>query len=107
MSIRVDKETCNGCGGASEPCCVRVCPGDLLAAGPDGQVYIRDPRDCWDCAACVKACPRQAIEMYLPAQIGGRGAALKAKVSRDKIIWTLKHPGGREEVFEIEAERVI
>ncbi|MDA8233470.1 MAG: 4Fe-4S binding protein [Clostridia bacterium] len=107
MSIKINETVCNGCGGAEESFCVRVCPGDLLKLSAGGKAAIRDPRDCWDCAACVKACPRQAIEMYLPAQIGGRGATLKAKTGRDKIIWTLKHPEGREEVFEIEAEKVI
>lgn len=106
MTIRINQTACNGCDGAAESSCVRVCPGDLLKV-TGGKAAIRDTKDCWDCTACVKACPRQAIEMYLPAQIGGRGATLKAQTSRDKIIWILKHPEGWEEVFEIEAEKVI
>lgn len=107
MSIRIDKSICNGCGNAKEPCCVRICPGDLLFKDKDGKAEIRDVRDCWDCAACVKECPRQAIEMYLPAQIGGRGSTLKAKKERDRIVWTVKRPDGVEEIIEVENAKII
>lgn len=107
MSIRIDKNFCNGCRGAQEPMCVRICPGNLLSIGDDGRAVMRDNRDCWDCAACVKACPRQAIQMYLPVQIGGNGATLQAKATRDKIIWTCTKPDGGEEIFVVEAETII
>jgi len=107
MGIRVRTDRCDGCGGAAEPPCVRICPGDLLVTGEGGRTSVRDARDCWDCAACVKACPKQAIEMYLPAQVGGRGATLQGHSSKQMIVWSLQHPDGREEVFNIEAERVI
>lgn len=107
MSIRVDKKMCNGCGGAKEPLCARICPGNLLRTGSAGKAEIRDPRDCWDCAACVKTCPQQAIALFLPAQIGGRGATLEALQYRDKTVWTCRQPDGSKEVFTIVAEKIV
>jgi len=101
MSVRINKLSCNGCGDMVEPRCVRVCPGDLLYKDMSGQCNIREPRDCWDCAACVKECPRQAIEMFLPVQIGGRGSTLQAKTGPGRIIWQLTKPDGTREIFEI------
>ncbi|WP_026486064.1 4Fe-4S dicluster domain-containing protein [Caldanaerobius polysaccharolyticus] len=107
MAIRIDRQLCNGCGKMQEPLCVRICPGDLLYKDSGGKAAIRDIRDCWDCAACLKECPRQAIEMYLPAQIGGRGSTLKAKKDKEKIIWTLKTVEGTQEVIEIQAHKIV
>lgn len=78
-----------------------VCPGDLLFMDEFGKCNIREPRDCWDCAGCIKECPRQAIEMYLPVQIGGRGSTLKARMERGCITWILVKPDGTKEKFEI------
>lgn len=101
MTIRINCSLCNGCGNSKEPLCVRVCPGDLLYKNSQNKCEIRDARDCWDCAACVKECPRQAIEMYLPVHLGGRGATLKAKTDGGKINWILTKPDGSKEIFEI------
>jgi len=107
MSIRIDKERCNGCGSAQEALCERICPGNLLFKGEDGKAAIRDGRDCWDCAACIKECPRQALQMYLPAQIGGRGSTLTARKKGCKIVWTSTKPDGSKELFEIVNERPL
>lgn len=47
--------------------CLEICPVDCIAPGPDEksfddaeQLYI-DPDRCIDCAACVDACPVNAI----------------------------------------------
>lgn len=106
MTVKIDPQICNGCHGAKEPLCIRICPGDLLRIH-EGKAAIREPGECWDCAACIKSCPRQAIAMYLPTQLGGKGASLTAKVTRGTILWTCRRPDGREEVIEIERERVI
>lgn len=78
-----------------------------MKIGKDNKCTIIEVRDCWDCAACLKACPRQAISMYLPASIGGRGALLKARVFKDKISWTCISPDGNENTIEVEAEKII
>ncbi|BAF58421.1 MAG: 4Fe-4S binding protein [Pelotomaculum sp.] len=101
MAVRVNRSLCNGCGDMAEPMCVAVCPGDLLYRDESNRCAVRDWRDCWDCAACVKECPRQAIEMFLPVQIGGRGSTLTARSGRGRITWKLTRPDGKEEIFEI------
>lgn len=101
MSIRIDRNLCNGCGNAVEGKCAAVCPGDLLYKDSSNRCSIREPKDCWDCASCIKECPRQAIEMYLPAQIGGCGATLTARRQNGRVVWKLKHPNGAEEIFEL------
>lgn len=101
MTARINTLRCNGCGDALEPLCAKVCPGNLLYRDGSHKCAIRDPRDCWDCSACIKECPRQAIEMYLPVQIGGRGSTLKAKTEKGRITWVLKKPNGNKEIFKI------
>lgn len=101
MTVRINKLICNGCKDAVEPRCVMVCPGDLLFRDASHKSQLREPRDCWDCGACVKECPRQAIEMFLPSQIGGRGSVLKAKTEKGRLIWYLTKVDGTEEVYEI------
>ncbi|KKM12194.1 adenylylsulfate reductase [Clostridiales bacterium PH28_bin88] len=102
MAVRIYRQLCNGCGGADEPNCVRVCPGNLLYQ-MDGKTAIRSSMDCWDCAACIKACPRQAIAMYLPTAVGGRGATLKARAYPDRTVWICTRPDGDREIFELPA----
>jgi len=99
MTVRINRQLCNGCGDREESCCMRICPGDLFKKDTENKAVIREKKDCWDCAACIKECPRQAIEMYLPTQIGGRGAILQAKKYPHKIVWTLKKANGEEEIF--------
>ena len=104
MAVKIDRTLCNGCGKAKEPRCVAVCPGDLLYRDADNLCRIRDSRDCWDCASCIKECPRQAIAMYLPEQIGGRGSTLRAKSQEQGITWFLTGPDGTEKTIEIQTK---
>lgn len=101
MSIRIDQDKCNGCGTRREGRCALVCPGDLLYKDDNNRCNIRDARDCWDCASCLKECPRQAIEMFLPVQIGGRGSTLTARQQKGKVIWKLTKTDGTVEIFDI------
>lgn len=78
-----------------------VCPGDLLFRDDTGRCALRDFRECWDCAACVKECPRQAIEMFLPVQTGGRGSTLRARTVKGCITWLLTKPDGSTEEYQI------
>lgn len=103
MSVFIDINVCNGCRGRDESMCERICPGNLLIRGENGKAAIRDQESCWVCAACVKACPRHAIELSLPLQIGGNGSSLKAKVLKGKTIWHVKDSKGRVEEFEIKS----
>ncbi|MFQ5800573.1 MAG: 4Fe-4S dicluster domain-containing protein [Candidatus Hydrothermarchaeales archaeon] len=102
MTVTVNIKRCNGCRHLNAPQCEKLCPGDLMALNPETKkAYIREPKDCWDCMVCVKACPMRAIETRLPYQLAYYGASLKPKVKKDMIIWTLKDSNGKKETFEI------
>lgn len=101
MTVRIDSSNCNGCGDRPESRCAEVCPGDLLFRNEKNKCAVREKNDCWDCAACIKECPRQAIEMFLPVQIGGRGSTLKAVKEKNRVVWKLFRADGTEEIFEI------
>jgi ferredoxin len=54
MAVKIDKETCIGCGA-----CVDVCPVNALSM-VDGKAEC-DESACIDCGACIATCPVQAI----------------------------------------------
>jgi ferredoxin len=54
MAVKIDKETCIGCGA-----CVDVCPVTALSM-EDGKA-VCDADTCIDCGACISTCPTQAI----------------------------------------------
>ena len=104
MGIYIDHNLCNGCGyPQSETPCNMACPGDLIFMQTNGKAQITCNADCWDCTACIKLCPKQAIEIKLPFEIVGKETSLKARAYRDKTIWTTKDENGKEEVFETAA----
>jgi len=84
MSIKIDLEKCMGCGR-----CVEACPGNLLGQNADGRAFIRQERDCWGCASCLKECPFGAIQYFLGADIGGRGAVLSIKKEKNVLCWRI------------------
>lgn len=106
MSIFIDQNICDGCGKAKEARCVRICPGNLIVRTENNKARIVEQRDCWTCAACVKECHVQAIELRLPFQISDHVTSLKARAKRIKTIWRLKDSEGKEEEFEILAKNL-
>ncbi len=54
MAVKIDKDTCIGCGA-----CVDVCPVNALSM-EDGKA-VCDEGACIDCGACIATCPVQAI----------------------------------------------
>ncbi|MDD2505814.1 MAG: 4Fe-4S binding protein [Candidatus Cloacimonetes bacterium] len=54
MAVKIDKETCIGCGA-----CVDVCPVSALSL-VDGKADC-DEGTCIDCGACIATCPVSAI----------------------------------------------
>jgi adenylylsulfate reductase subunit B len=88
MSVRLDVNICNGCPKRQEGCCEEICPGDLFYR-EDGKAVLREPSDCWDCFACVKACPRSALSVELPFQISEEKHRLIARVKKNTIVWKL------------------
>jgi len=59
MAVKINEETCIGCGA-----CIDTCPVDCIVAGvaEDGypMMYI-DPETCIDCGACIDSCPVGSI----------------------------------------------
>lgn len=104
MGINIDQNLCNGCGyPESETPCNMACPGDLISMETSGKAVINCNADCWDCCACIKICPQQAIELVLPFEIVGKEGSLKARAYREKTVWTAKNSDGKEEIFETPA----
>ena len=102
MSVYILNEKCDSCMGLKEPMCVKVCPGDVLYVNGEKRIEPREQGDCWDCFACVKACPQQAICVRLPNQISNfSDVCLEATVWRDTTVWVCRDAEGREERFEI------
>lgn len=56
MAVKIDKNTCIGCGA-----CVETCPVQALSL-VDGKADV-DPGTCVDCGACVAVCPVQALSL--------------------------------------------
>jgi adenylylsulfate reductase subunit B len=100
MGITVDLELCNRCGTADEPMCVRDCPGDLMLIAPHGKAAIIDNRECWDCAACVKVCPTQAISMQLTPALVAHGVELRGRALKHKTLWKIRLRSAEEKTYE-------
>jgi len=96
MSIWIDKKECVGCGK-----CADICPGNLIYKDEMGKASIRNPRDCWGCAACVKECKVLAIEYYLGADIGGKGTVMYVKKENNLLYWYFKRPNGENEAIVV------
>ena len=100
MSIRIDKSKCTGCGA-----CTRVCPGNLLQIkeGNEGRkCSIRCSQDCWGCCSCLKECRVQALQFFLGADIGGRGAIMTFRKTRGLNEWEVTLPSGERKIVDID-----
>jgi adenylylsulfate reductase subunit B len=100
MAIHVDDLACDGCSKAPEPLCVRDCPGDLLFIDGDGKAAIVDNRECWDCAACLKVCPREAISMQLTSCSLVQQVTLHAHALAQKTLWSIRLSDGLTKTYE-------
>ena len=57
-NIRIDLQTCFGCG-----LCQEVCPFDLPQENDIGRYDITETQLCVECGACARNCPVGAIIM--------------------------------------------
>lgn len=56
MAVKINEETCVGCG-----VCVDTCPAEALYLDED--IAVCDADKCVDCGACVDECPVGAISL--------------------------------------------
>lgn len=103
--VRTDK--CDGCKGQDKTACMYICPHDLMMLDKDGsatghamKAYNQEPEQCWECYACVKICPQQAIECRHYADIVPLGAKVQPMRGSDSIMWTITFRNGRVKRFE-------
>lgn len=82
MSIRIDQKLCLSCGR-----CALVCPGGLIAQDEEKKAFVKYPKDCWGCAACLKECQSGAIRYFLGADLGGKGAYMYTRDEPDFLYW--------------------
>lgn len=97
MSIRIKESKCIACER-----CLSVCPGSLLYQNQEGKAYIKYPKDCWGCTACLKECPVGAIEYYLGGDIGGKGGYLYTKANGEHLDWHIIDPNEKETLIRIQ-----
>ncbi len=93
MTVRIDSKRCNGCSSQAEAICEEICPGDLFYREGD-KARLREPSECWDCFACVKACPREALCIELPTQISTSHHRLSASIKTGHILWVMHDQQG-------------
>ena len=65
------------------------------------RAYNIEPNMCWECYACVKACPQHAIDVRGCADFAPLGHSVRVRREEEKgtISWKLKFRDGREKNF--------
>ena len=97
----IDLKKCTGCAPREESHCEEICPGNLMTVNAEtGKALCRNPRDCWDCMSCVKACPNGAIETRMPYQLGYYKARLRPIMGNKVITWKCVDIHGAEHTFK-------
>jgi len=89
---------CDGCGH-----CVDICPSDIMHIDETYRRAINiEPNFCWECYACVKACPQDAIDVrgYSDFAPLGHSVRVLREEAKGVISWKIKFRDGREKNFE-------
>jgi adenylylsulfate reductase subunit B len=88
---------CDGCGH-----CVDICPSDIMHIDTTHRrAFNIEPNMCWECYACVKACPQNAIDVRGYADFAPLGHSVRVLREEEKacISWRIKFRDGREKNF--------
>jgi adenylylsulfate reductase, subunit B len=101
MPTYVNPSTCDGCRALDQPVCRYVCPSDIMHLDEStGKAYNIEPDLCWECYACVKACPRSAIGIRGYADVVPMGASFTPRRGARSIEWSGQYRDGRTKRFE-------
>ena len=86
--------------------CVDICPSDIMHIDPaQGRAYNVEPAMCWECFACVKACPEGAIDVRGYADFAPLGHRVVPNRTPDRIYWTIRMRGGEVKEFSFPIRR--
>ncbi|HVA63609.1 MAG TPA: adenylyl-sulfate reductase subunit beta [Terriglobales bacterium] len=93
-------ERCDGCRGRAQVVCREICPADVMQLdSARGQAVNIEPDLCWECYACVKACPANALEVRGYSDGIALGASLKLHRGEAAIAWEVNFRGGTQKRF--------
>ena len=97
MSIMINKDKCVGCKK-----CLDVCPGSLIKYDTENKKsYMKYPKDCWGCCSCIKECPKDAISLFLGADIGGNGSQMTVNLTESNAVWKISKSDKEEVTINI------
>ena len=68
-TLKIDTETCVGCG-----LCITVCPHGVFALA-DNKAHIINLDACMECGACAKNCPADALTINCGISSGLRNGS--------------------------------
>jgi len=88
---------CDGCGH-----CVDICPSDIMHIDKTYRRAVNiEPNMCWECYACIKACPQNAIDCRGYSDFTPLGSSVRVRREEEKgtISWKIKFRDGREKNF--------
>ena len=88
---------CDGCGN-----CVDICPSDIMHIDKTYRRAVNiEPNFCWECYACIKSCPQNAIDCRGYADFAPLGHSVRVRREEEKgtISWKIKFRDGREKDF--------
>ena len=97
MSTFVYMTRCDGCGH-----CVDICPSDIMHIDKLIRRAVNiEPNFCWECYSCVKACPKNAIDVRGYDDFAPMGQKVRVLREEEKgtISWKIKFRNGTVKNF--------
>lgn len=91
MAIIILSDRCDGCSKHGEKRCASICPSNILAPDKHRELVVTAEEGCWECMACVKTCPREALALTYDGR-----TLLIARPLKQATWWKLeRRPAGK------------